>query len=273
MNTALLKNDLHCSDSLNEKRTRSTATSRLARYHSALWLHSRLSWLTLAFAQHQWQWQGSDHLDRKQTRCNAFPRCVIIFKTGWKHRFPRLLSHLLVLPRFLSDACWTENCLLQGLLLLFVPEVLKSLVLLAHMWAWGRAGWQWSLRWICAGMSSANWTCMPHCVYLGERKWTGSRHNRFSLCVLCLPMWTHMPARDSLWECTCLYSPHPFICFCCPLQSAASSRVESSMMASDLVIWQGQDTSPFHVIDTPIRISYLQTEPDWTGVHTGLGLA
>ncbi len=40
------------------------------------------------------------------------------------------------------------------------------------------------------------------------------------------------------------------------LKAACVTFHEISQPANDLVNWQGQDTSPFHVIDTPIKIAY-----------------
>lgn len=198
-------------------------------------------------------------VNKDSPRCSSFPWCVIIFKTGWKTRilcfFPTFLSSLSScrMPAEVRIVCCKDCCF----------YVLKSFVLFRCVWEYesGLEGRQW----ICGGLSSICWTYRPRCVYLCGRKWKGSRHKwvyRWISVSVCLPMWAHIPVRDSLCEKhTCLPPPHPFICccrpppsICCFLPRWKQLALHFTKSTSRLTIWSiGKVRAPVYSMSLTLQ--------------------
>lgn len=241
----------------------------LGRYSSALWMSAGQSWLMLLFS---YNISGNDRAPPIILTVNKdaflvamlFPRCVIIFQDRMKTPilclFFSLPSHLPILPLIPSDACWTENCWLQGLQLLFVPEIQKSLVVFVCVRAWEqvRGVTVVSVVDLCGDeLYPLNMRASLCLSTWEEMKWQQTQVGFPLILWLFTPMNTHSSTKQPFWK---VHLPVFTASLWCVFATAFNllhplTFYRIRQLANDVVSLWGH--TPSHVSDTPLKIAYL----------------
>lgn len=139
---------------------------------------------------------GLKSKQRCSSHCNPFPRCVIIFKTGWKHQFSLCFFHSS--PTFLSSLSSSRMpaelriVCCKDYRFYLKPEVLKSLVLFVCVWVWegvskGDSGLSSGSVWVWALPTETTGLTVFICVGENEMAADTSGFTRDSLGVLVYP--------------------------------------------------------------------------------------